>query len=122
MSTPDDDGGSSSRLDAAALAHLERLEQGFRRVAEALETDDRLLGDMLTAQLTMVQVRQNTDMRKISAGIGLVAAPTLIAGVYGMNFAHMPELGWYAGYPFALALMVLTSGALWVWFKKSGWL
>jgi magnesium transporter len=61
-------------------------------------------------------------MRKISAGVGLVAAPTQIAGVYGMNLAHMPELGWLMGYPFALALMFLTSGALWVFFKRSGWL
>jgi magnesium transporter len=61
-------------------------------------------------------------MRKISAGIGLVATPTLIAGVYGMNFDHMPELGWLLGYPFALALMVLSSVGLWVFFMKSGWL
>ena len=61
-------------------------------------------------------------MRKISAGIGLVALPTLIAGVYGMNFQYMPELGWFLGYPFAMVLMVVSSLALWGVFKKSGWL
>ena len=61
-------------------------------------------------------------MRKISAGVALAAAPTLIAGVYGMNFDHMPELGWTVGYPLAVLLMFGISGLLWVFFKKSGWL
>ena len=61
-------------------------------------------------------------MRKISAWGAIWAVPTLLAGVYGMNFHHMPELGWAYGYPFALLLMAATSGCLWVWFKRSGWL
>jgi magnesium transporter len=61
-------------------------------------------------------------MRKISAGVGLVVVPTLIAGVYGMNFDHMPELGWAYGYPYALALMLLSVAGLWIFFKRSGWL
>jgi magnesium transporter len=60
-------------------------------------------------------------MRKISAGVGLVAVPTLIAGVYGMNFDQMPELHWFLGYPMAISLMVLSSVALWIFFKRSGW-
>ena len=50
-------------------------------------------------------MRQNEDMRKISARVAIVAVPTMIAGIYGMNFQHMPELGWLLGYPFALAVM-----------------
>ncbi|WP_343061361.1 magnesium/cobalt transporter CorA [Nocardioides luti] len=92
------------------------------RVAEVVDTLDNLLSTAFDAHLAAISVQQNEDMRKISAGVGLVAAPTLIAGVYGMNFQHMPELGWYLGYPMSLALMALTSGALWVFFKKSGWL
>jgi magnesium transporter len=61
-------------------------------------------------------------MRKISAGAAIIVVPTFIAGVYGMNFHHMPELGWTFGYPFALLLMATVAGGLWVWFKKSGWL
>jgi magnesium transporter len=61
-------------------------------------------------------------MRKISAGAALVVVPTLIAGIYGMNFTHMPELDWTYGYPFALALMGGVAAGLFAWFKKSGWL
>ena len=61
-------------------------------------------------------------MRKISAGAALVVVPTLIAGIYGMNFDHMPELHWTYGYPFALVLMVGVAIGLFAWFKKSGWL
>ncbi len=61
-------------------------------------------------------------MRKISAGVGLVVAPALIAAIYGMNFVNMPELGWYLGYPMSLALMALSSTSLWFFFKRSGWL
>ena len=67
-------------------------------------------------------MQQNEDMRKISAGAALVVVPTLIAGIYGMNFDHMPELDWLFGYPWELGLMLLTSlGLLWL-FKRSGWL
>ena len=48
--------------------------------------------------------------------------PTLIAGIYGMNFRHMPELRWVTGYPFALALMAASALALWRFFKRQGWL
>ena len=61
-------------------------------------------------------------MRKISAGAALVVVPTIIAGIYGMNFDHMPELHWAYGYPFAVMLMIGVSSALFLWFKKSGWL
>ena len=90
--------------------------------AEAIETLDHLLSTAFEAHLARITVQQNEDMRKISAGIGLAALPTVIAGVYGMNFDHMPELHWTLGYPFALLLMVGSSlGLLW-FFKRSGWL
>ena len=62
------------------------------RVAETVDTLDSLLSTAFDAHLARISVQQNDDMRKISAGVGLVAAPTLIAGIYGMNFDHMPEL------------------------------
>jgi len=94
----------------------------LNQTADMVETLDDLLSTAFDAHLARISVQQNKDMRTISAGIGLVAVPTLIAGVYGMNFNDMPELGWVFGYPFALVLMVLSSIGLWVFFKKSGWL
>jgi magnesium transporter len=92
------------------------------RVSESIDSLDLLLSAAFEAHLADISVQQNEDMRKISAGVGLVAVPTLIAGVYGMNFDQMPELHWFLGYPMAIALMVLSSVALWVFFKRSGWL
>ena len=94
----------------------------LNQATEVVQDLDMLLSTAFEAHLARVSVQQNNDMRKISAGVGLVATPTLIAGVYGMNFDHMPELGWTLGYPFALVLMVTASVGLWVFFKKSGWL
>lgn len=97
---------------------LDHLTQASE-VAENLET---LLSSAFEAHLAQISVQQNDDMRKISAGAALVVVPTLIAGIYGMNFEHMPELGWTFGYPFALVLMVGVVCGLWVLFKRSGWL
>jgi len=91
-------------------------------VAEVVEGLDTLLAAAFEAQLARISVQQNEDMRKISAGVALVAGPTLVAGIYGMNFTHMPELHWTFGYPMALLLMVVCSGGLWWFFKRSGWL
>jgi magnesium transporter len=65
---------------------------------------------------------QNEEVKKISAWAAIGFAPTLVGTVYGMNFEHMPELGWYYGYPLAIALMVAISTALYVVFKRRNWL
>jgi magnesium transporter len=92
------------------------------RVVEHLDTYDGILVSALNANLAQVGVQQNEDMRKISAWAGLITVPTLIAGIYGMNFEHMPELQWYIGYPFSLGLMGVVCWLLYANFKKSGWL
>jgi magnesium transporter len=61
-------------------------------------------------------------VRKISAIVAIVAVPTMIAGIYGMNFEHMPELGWAVGYPLVLAVMVAICAMLYRYFKRVGWL
>ena len=94
----------------------------LNQAADVVDTLDSLLSTAFDAHLARITVQQNDDMRKISAGVALVAAPTLVAGIYGMNFQHMPELGWYVGYPLSLVLMFGISAGLWVWFKRSGWL
>jgi magnesium transporter len=92
------------------------------RAHDQLESYRDLLTSILQANLTQVGVRQNEDMRKISAYVAMAAVPTLIAGIYGMNFDHMPELGWELGYPLALALMAIIVASLFWRFKRAGWL
>jgi magnesium transporter len=94
----------------------------LNQAAEVVDSLDSLLSTAFDAQLARITVQQNDDMRKISAGAALVVVPTLIAGIYGMNFKHMPELSWTFGYPLAVLLMVAISAGLWILFKKSGWL
>jgi magnesium transporter len=72
--------------------------------------------------LTETSVAQNEEVKKISAWAAIGFAPTIVASVYGMNFQHMPELLWYYGYPFALALMVASSSTLYFLFKRRHWL
>jgi len=92
------------------------------RVNETVETLDTLLSTAFEAHLARISVDQNEDMRKISAWVAIAAVGTLVAGIYGMNFEHMPELGWEYGYPGALLLMLGLSVLLYRLFKKSGWL
>jgi magnesium transporter len=95
--------------------HLQHLVDG----ADAL---GNLLANALQAYLAEVSVRQNTDMRRISAWAAIWAIPTLVAGIYGMNFRHMPELSWRFGYPLALVAMVVICLGLYRAFRHYGWL
>ncbi|WP_433003178.1 magnesium/cobalt transporter CorA [Kribbella sp. CA-294648] len=92
------------------------------RVSDQTEALDTLLSSALNAHLARVSVQQNDDMRRIAAWVAIAAAPTMIAGIYGMNFDHMPELRWYYGYFAVLALMAVTCTSMYVGFRKAGWL
>jgi magnesium transporter len=92
------------------------------RYVREVDAFRELLTSILAANLTQASVRQNEDVRRISAWAAIVAVPTLITGIYGMNFEHMPELGWTVGYPLALAVMALVCIALYRNFKRAGWL
>jgi magnesium transporter len=94
----------------------------LQKVVDQIATFRDLLTSVLEANLTQVSVRQNEDMRKISAWVAIAAVPTLLAGVWGMNFARMPELAWRYGYPVALGLMVGVCTWLYRRFKRAGWL
>ncbi|MDX2392369.1 MULTISPECIES: magnesium and cobalt transport protein CorA [unclassified Streptomyces] len=107
----------------------EHAQPFFRDVADHLtkaneyvEGLDRLLSDALAAHLAQMGVRQNDDMRKISAWAAMAAVPTMVAGVYGMNFDHMPELRHDWGYPGVVALMAALCLGLHRMFKRRGWL
>jgi magnesium transporter len=114
--------GAVPGIDEKSAPFFRDVLDHLNRVAETVDGLDQLLSTAFDAHLAQISVQQNEDMRKISAGAAIVVVPTLIAGVYGMNFEHMPELSWTYGYPFAIALMAGLCLILWVWFKRSGWL
>jgi magnesium transporter len=114
--------GKVAKAETVLLDYFRDVHDHLLRVAQRVEAIDNLLSSALTANLAQLGVRQNEDMRKISAWVAIVAVPTMIAGIYGMNFEHMPELGWELGYPLALALMAACCIGLYVLFRRRHWL
>ncbi|HXR60422.1 MAG TPA: magnesium/cobalt transporter CorA [Solirubrobacterales bacterium] len=98
------------------------VEDHLRRVTTRIENFRQLLDSALEANLTQVSMRQNEDMRKISAWVAIAAVPTMVAGIYGMNFEHMPELAWSFGYPTVLGITLAICLYLYWRFKRAGWL
>ena len=111
-----------SHMPAPVLHDLNEASDQLDRAVTRAHSLSGLLDAALTASLTQISVRQNDDMRKISAWVAMAAIPTMVAGIYGMNFAHMPELEWAGGYPLVLSLTAIAVALLHRQFKKSGWL
>lgn len=111
-----------SGLNKEVRRYLRDVTDHHTGAAERVHDFDEALSALISATLARIAVRQNTDMRKISALVALAAVPTLIAGIYGMNFDHMPELAQPWGYPTALLVMVLACSGLAVLFRRNGWL
>ncbi len=115
--------GSRSPLPQKEVRLLFRdVADHLLRVIDHVESYDRLLTDILNAHLAQISVQQNGDMRKISAWVAIAAVPTMIAGIYGMNFDNMPELRWHYGYYIVVGLMAVACLGLYRAFRKSGWL
>jgi magnesium transporter len=116
-------------IDEELRSYLRDVTDHATTVVERVDSFRQMLQDILTVNATLVTQAQNEEMKaqneevkKISAWAAILFAPTLIGTVYGMNFQRMPELRWYYGYPFALALMVAVCATLYVVFKRRGWL
>ena len=92
------------------------------RVNEAIDNLRELLTTALEANLSLISVAQNEHSKRLAAWAAIIAVPTMIAGIYGMNFDKMPELHWHLGYPMVMVLMVGACATLFVGFKRSGWL
>ena len=95
--------------------HLIRIQQSFTSLREMVIT-------AISVNLSMITLHENQTTKQLAAYAALIAVPTLIAGVYGMNFDHMPEVKWLVGYPMALALMLGIDMYLFRRFRKAGWL
>jgi magnesium transporter len=116
-------------IDEELRSYLRDVTDHATTVAERVDSFRQMLQDILTVNATLVTQAQNEEMKaqneevkKISAWAAILFAPTLIGTIYGMNFRRMPELHWYYGYPFALALMAAVCATLYLAFKRRGWL
>jgi len=89
---------------------------------EMIDTLRELLTTVLEANLSLISVSQNEAMKRLAGWAAIFAVPTMIAGVYGMNFKFMPELEWQLGYPLVMGFMLGACGFLYYEFKRSGWL
>jgi magnesium transporter len=129
-------GKNGEHTDVELRRRMRDVEDHYTRVLERVENDRALLTNLVSVQATLVAQRQNDEMarmteagfeqneqvKRISSWAAIAFAPTLVAGIYGMNFDHMPELHWALGYPFSLVLMVAFAGLLYFLFKRRGWL
>ena len=127
---------NGEHTDVELRRRMRDVEDHAVRVLERVENFRALLTNLVNVQATLVGQRQNEEMarmtaagyeqneqvKRISSWAAIFFAPTLIAGIYGMNFDHMPELHWTLGYPFAIFLMVALAAVLWVLFKRNDWL
>jgi len=109
-------------IDEQARPFFGDISDHVLRVIDHVESYDRLLTDVLHAHLAQISVQQNNDMRRISAWVAMAAVPTMVAGIYGMNFDYMPELRYAPAYFIVLGLMAVVSIGLYRGFRKSGWL
>ncbi|MCD0450145.1 magnesium and cobalt transport protein CorA [Actinocorallia sp. API 0066] len=110
------------RLCADLADRFRDVQDHLLRMDQQVDAHNELITSVLTAHLALLGRQQNEDVRKISAWAAILALPTMIAGIYGMNFEHMPELEWRFGYPLAVAVMVGACFLLHRRFKRSGWL
>ncbi|MBC7633440.1 magnesium/cobalt transporter CorA [Aeromicrobium sp.] len=113
---------SMSATPEDARPYFRDIADHLTRAAEAIDSIDHLLDNALQAHLAQLSVQQNEDMRKLTAGATIFAVPTAIAGIYGMNFEHMPELTWTFGYPLTVGVIGALCGYIYWRFKRSGWL
>jgi len=115
------------RRDLGIISHetqryLQDVYDHLIRLSESVEDYQDVMAGTLDANATMASNRVNTVARNLAAYAAIFAVVTMISGIYGMNFEHMPELGWRFGYGWALGLMVVGGGGLYIYFKRKGWL
>jgi magnesium transporter len=109
-------------VDGRVREHFREAADRLDQVVERINHFDELLTSILQATLTQVTIAQNEDMRRISAWVAIAAVPTAVAGIYGMNFDHMPELRQTWGYPAVMAFIAAACFLLYRAFKRNDWL
>nr|VDG63677.1 CorA-like3 Mg2+ transporter protein [Streptococcus thermophilus] len=109
-------------LSKQIRSYLRDVQDNAMIVTDNVNGFDERLSSLLDASVAKVTMQQNTDMRTISAVVGMAALPTMIAGIYGMNFEYMPELSWHYAYPVTLLVMFGSMLGMYWWFRHNNWL
>lgn len=111
-----------SESDANETPYLRDLEEKIRRILFSLDDLELRIAHMLQLHLAIESQKNNDVVRVLTLFSAFFLPLTFIAGIYGMNFNHMPELHWAVGYPLILGFMAITALAIWIWFKRKGWM
>jgi len=114
--------GDAQFVHKQHLIYFRDVYDHMFRVSETIDVERDMMAGTMEAYLSVVANRTNEIMKVLTIFSSLMLPLTLIAGIYGMNFEHMPELHWRFGYLFAIGLMALTGAPLLLWFRRKGWI
>jgi magnesium transporter len=109
-------------IDESTRPYFRDVHDHAVRINDMIDTLSQLMSTALEANLALISVSQNEDTKRLAAWAAIIAVPTLLAGLWGMNFSYMPELHWKFGYPLVLTVMGIACFSLYKAFKRSKWL
>jgi magnesium transporter len=115
-------GGRVPEIVASTQEYFRDVYDHLFRINQSIDSLREMLTTAISVNLSLVTVHESEIVKRLASYGALVAVPTMIAGIYGMNFEFMPELTWRLGYPLTLAAMVAADGYLFYRFRKAGWL
>ena len=115
-------GGRVPAVTANTQEYFRDVYDHLLRINQSIDSLRDMLSTAITVNLSLITVHESETMKRLAAYAALVAVPTMIAGIYGMNFEFMPELHWRFGYPAALAIMAAFDGYFFYRFRKAGWM
>jgi magnesium transporter len=115
-------GGRVPAICAGTQEYFRDVYDHLMRINQSIESLREMLTTAISVNLSLITLGENETTKRLAAYAALVAVPTMIAGVYGMNFKYMPELDWVWGYPFAIGMMTVLDTYLFLRFRRAGWL
>jgi len=115
-------GGRVPRVCMGTQEYYRDIFDHLQRINQSIESSREMIATAISVSLSLLSLQENQFTKRLAGVAALVAVPTMIAGIYGMNFRHMPELGWTFGYPFALGLMVAIDVYIFYRLRKAGWI
>lgn len=115
-------GGRVPQVCAGLGEYFRDVSDHLVRINQSIDAAREMVTTAISVNLSLITLQENEVTKRLAGYAALVAVPTLIAGIYGMNFQHMPELAWRWGYPLALGAMVIIDGYLFYRFRKARWL